>query len=448
MAHPFKAIMDVRREELPLALLMFAYFFLVITSFWVLKPLKSALFIQYYDLEGFHFLSGHFTAAQAELLAKILNLLVAFVAVVVFTWLSRRLRRQQLTYVFVGFFISAYLAYTFTINDPGDWTVWTFYLFGDLFTTLMVTTFFAFLNDSVTPDGARRLYGLIVLGGVTGGAFGTTVLRVWIQQISSAQWLWICAGMGVLILLAAWQAGKLVARRPPPEPIVSPSPSSAAVPDRASATNPAWEGARLVFRSPYLLSIVAIVGLYEITSQVLDFQFKATVSHYLDGPAIGVHLTTIYALSNWVSMLVQFFLTGFLMTRFGVGAALLVLPAAIALGSGGFLAFPILWAGSLLNTADSGFAYSINQSSKEALYVPTTRDEKYKAKAFIDMFIQRFAKVVAIGVSLAVTTWFSDFSTIRWLSLFTLAIVAVWIFAARYAGHRFREIGNPADRTG
>ena len=67
--------------------------------------------------------------------------------------------------------------------------------------------------------------------------------------------------------------------------------------------------------------------------------------------------------------------------------------------------------------ADSGFAYSINQSAKEALYVPTSKEEKYKAKAFIDMFVQRFGKVLAIGVSLVTTTYFVDFSTVRWLSI-------------------------------
>ncbi len=443
MANPLKAFMDIRREELPLSLLMFLYFFLVITSFWVLKPLKSALFIQHYDVSGFHLAGTHFTAAQAELLAKVLNMVVAFGAVVVFTWLARRLRRQQITYAFLAFILPAYALFSLIINQPGDLTVWSFYLYGDLFNSLMVTAFFAFLNDSVTPEAARRLYGLIVLGGVVGGAFGTLVLRVWIERISAADWLWICAGMAVVILLAAWGAGRLVSRHPPR---VEGRPTAAvAEPGRSSA---ALEGARLVFRSPYLLAIVAIVGLYEITSQVLDFQFKATVSHYLDGSAIGVHLTTIYALSNWVSLLVQLFLTSFIMTRFGLGTALLVLPAAIALGSAGFLAFPILWAGSLLNTADSGFAYSLNQSAKEALYVPTTKNEKYKAKAFIDMFIQRLAKVVAIGVSLAVTTWFTDFSSVRWLSVFTLVIVSAWVFAARYAGRRYRELEHTAAGSG
>ena len=85
--------MDIKPSEWPLALLMFSYFFLVITSFWILKPLKKGLFIEFYDQGGFHLLGIDFSAPQAELLAKVLNMLVAFIAVVVFTALSRQLRR-------------------------------------------------------------------------------------------------------------------------------------------------------------------------------------------------------------------------------------------------------------------------------------------------------------------------------------------------------------------
>ena len=106
-------------------------------------------------------------------------------------------------------------------------------------------------------------------------------------------------------------------------------------------------------------------------------------------------------------------LTSFVMTRFGIGVALLVLPFTVALGSSAFLLFPVLWVGSLLNTADNGFSYSINQSAKEALYVPTTQAEKYRAKAFIDMFVQRFAKAIAVAISLGITFAFQDFASLR-----------------------------------
>jgi AAA family ATP:ADP antiporter len=422
--------LHVQREELPLALLMFGYFFLVITVFWILKPIKKGLFIQFYDQDGFELAGLAFSAAQAELLAKVLNMFVAFLAVVVFTWLSRRFHRQQLTLLFSGFFIACYIAFGYALQAPAGSGVWSFYLFGDLFSTLMVATFFAFLNDSVSPDAAKRLYGVVGLGGVAGGVFGTSVVAANVSALSYSAWLWVCTGLTVMIAAAAAAAGRRV--------LVTPAPAPA--PEDKPAGNPATEGARLVFSSGYLLSIVAIVGLYEIISTILDFQFTFTVAHFLDGPDIGRHFALVFTITNWVSLLVQLLLTSFVMTRFGIGAALLVLPFTVALGSSAFLLFPVLWVGSLLNTADNGFSYSINQSAKEALYVPTTQAEKYRAKAFIDMFVQRFAKAIAVAISLGITFAFQDFASLRYLGLLTLALLVIWVVAARYAGRRFGEM--------
>ncbi len=430
------AFMDIKREELPLALLMFGYFFLVITCFWILKPIKKGLFIEFYDETGFDLLGVTYLAPQAELLAKILNMVVAFGAVVVFTRLSRQLRRQQLTFVFAVFFIACYLLFGQWLHTPDDLSVWSFYLFGDLYSTLMVATFFAFLNDSVTPDAAKRLYGLVGLGGVCGGVFGSSVVSANVSLLSYSHWLWICSGLTVLIAAAAWGAGRQVRVTTS----TTQSAASAPTPTTTPRGNAATEGARLVFSSRYLLSIVAIVGLYEIISTIIDFQFTFTVSHYLDGADIGRHFALVYSITNWVSLLVQLFLTSYIMTRFGLAAALLVLPFTIALGSSAFLLFPALWVGSMLSTADNGFSYSINQSAKEALYVPTSEAEKYRAKAFIDMFVQRFAKAIAVVISLGITFMFKDIDSLRYLGFLTLGLIVVWAVAARYAGRQFNEL--------
>ena len=97
----------------------------------------------------------------------------------------------------------------------------------------------------------------------------------------------------LLILAVAAAAGRLVDRNPPEEPEpAEPEPG----PEKTG--NPALEGARLVFRSPYLLSVVAIVGLYEIVSTVMDFQFTSTIDHYLEGEAIGRQFATVFAITN------------------------------------------------------------------------------------------------------------------------------------------------------
>lgn len=434
----FKSIMDVKKKELPMALLMFFYFFLVIVSFWILKPTKKILFSTFYDNSGFNLLGWQMDAAMAEMLAKVLNMFVAFAAVIVFTWLAHRMKRQQLTVVFSVFFMVAYVVYSMVINNPNDVTVWTFYLFGDLFSTLMVATFFAFLNDSVTPEAAKRLYGMIVLGGVTGGTFGTLILAVWIEKVSTSTWMWVCLGLALIIIGVALAAGRLVSKNPPEDKVV---PLKQKKINKKS--NLLTEAGKLVFASKYLLSIVAIVGLYEIVSQTIDFQWTSTILNYLDGPAIGVQMSRIYLISACVSMFVQLFLTSFVMTRYGVKTALIILPISMIFASFAFLAFPILWVGSFLNTSDSGFAYSINQSARETLYTITTREEKYKAKAFIDMFVQRVAKAVAVFVGLGVATVFATFFARRWLSLFNIVIIIFWLMAVRYAGNKFKDVTEP-----
>ena len=426
-----KQILAFRPEERLFTLLMFSYFFFVITSFWILKPIKKIVLVSHYQESSFDLFGWMLDGAQAEQVAKILNMVVALLAATAFSYLSRSLRRQQLTYVFSAFFIVGSIWYGFALDDPGGFTVWSFYLYGDLYSTLMVVTFFAFLNDSVTPAAAKRLYGLIALGGLLGGVFGTSTVAG--ADVSSSAWLWIVALIAVALVVIAMIAGGVVRRNPPPE--VPTSDQSQA----NSSGNPAVEGARLALRSPYLLSIVAIVGLYEMVSNIMDFQFTSAGFHFLEPDLAKAHIKNVFAFTNWTALFVQLLLTSFVMTRYGVGVALLFLPLAALLGSAGFLVFPVLLFGSLLNTADNGFSYSINQSAKEVLYVPTTRDEKYKAKAFIDMFVQRFAKALAVGLNLAMTTIFVGFEGIRWLSLITVLILVLWVVAARYAGRAFKE---------
>jgi AAA family ATP:ADP antiporter len=137
---------------------------------------------------------------------------------------------------------------------------------------------------------------------------------------------------------------------------------------------------------------------------------------------------------------VQLVVTPLLLTRVGVGPALLVLPTAALAAEACFALAPRLWTASALSVADNSLNYSVQQSSREALYVPLDRAEKLDAKAVIDVFVQRLAKVLAIGVSLALTLWWSGPSALRWLALPTAVVLALWILCARYADREYRRL--------
>lgn len=421
--------LNIERKELTFSLSMLAYFFLVITSFWIYKPLKKSLFVEFYTTHDLF--SFGLSASQTELLAKTLNLVIAIIAVAVFSKLSKKYARQNLTLIFSSFFIICNILFSFFLNTPSSPVVWLYYLYGDLYSTLMVATFFAFLNDAVTPESSRRLYGLVGFGGVLGGVFGTTFVRVLIDNLSSSQWMYICIGILILIILFSQMAEKFS---------IQEETGSNSLEDKTVQKNELVKELKVILGNSYLLGIVSIVGIYEIVSTLMDFQFTSTVIHYLSGSEIGKQFSTVYAITNYVSMFIQFFLTSFVMTRFGVKAALLVLPMTCLLSSVGYLAMPILTMGSLLCIADNAFSYSINQSAKESLYVPLSKTEKYQAKAFIDIFIMRFAKVVAIGMSLGISYYFGSYESVRWLSLIVVVLIALWVYLAMFCGNKYTEI--------
>jgi len=449
---PRPATAGSRRDERLLAAAMLGYFFLVITSFWVKKPLKKGLFIEHYHESGFDLFGLVLRASQAELLAKVLNLAVAVVAMMAFTWLSRRFRRERLGCLLALLFMGGYACFAAALaSGGGAATVWSFYLFGDLFSTVMVAGFFAFLADSVSVMQARRLYGPIGIGGVAGGLLGALVVRSAIDALPAHAWMGVLLLLGAGIVaaarLAGRAAGRLAARRLPGE--TAAGDETPPVPDVKGLRSLATEGISLVLRSRYLLAIAAIVGLYEIVSVLVDFQFTETVTHYLSGPDIGRHFSSVYLVTNAVAFGIQLLVTGAVLRRFGVGIALLALPVVVLAGTAGFVAVPALLAASFLSVGDNALNYSINQSAREALWVPTDPAEKYRAKAAIDMVVQRGAKTVGVLLGLGLSAAVSGFGGLRVVSLVVAVLVVVWIVAVRFAGRRFSkseetEIRGPA----
>lgn len=442
-----KALFELRDGELAPTLLMSAYFFLVITTFWMLKPIKKSAFLGFYrtrPLElGLGSLHTSIDGPQAELLAKVLNMIVAGLATVLFVWLARRYRREWLTYVLGALFALGFGLFSAVVNSPSAVTVWAFYLFGDLFNMMMVAAFFAYLNDSVSPEVARRIYAFVVLGGVLGGVFGSTVVKACISTMPTSMWLWTAFAATVAIVVIAFTVSRLGL----PKHVEAGLTDSQVVVMANVQTGRA--GARVVAASPYLCAIAGMVAIYEIVSTVMDYQFSATLSHYLSGEAIGEQLASVFLVTNVASLLIQVLLTRFVMQRLGIRAALSVLPFVIAVVAGGFALMPLLWVGSSMSIADNALNYSMNQSARESLYVPTGA-EKYQAKAFIDIFVQRSAKALGVLLSLAMSVWIrDDLTAVRSLSLVVVVLSGVWLLVARYAGTRFDELsgtsGAPAE---
>jgi AAA family ATP:ADP antiporter len=181
-----------------------------------------------------------------------------------------------------------------------------------------------------------------------------------------------------------------------------------------------------------------ITFLYEINSQILDYQYSSAAESLQGAGGTQAFFGRVGTIVGVISVFTQVVLVSFVVRTFGITTALLVLPAAMAAASGIYFVTPMLTTAALLTISDNSFNYSINQTARETLYVPTSDDVKYKARAFINMLVQRIGKGAAILMALG----FGAMSTlsIRYLSLLAFAVIAVWIGFAWYAGRRFDQL--------
>ncbi len=430
---------DIRAHEWPKALGLSLYFFLVIAIFWVLKPIKRGLLIGYFGDHPIHLAGWVLSGAQAEQLGKILNMLVAFAVVGIFTWLVRRFVRHHLIAIFCAVFGGLFLFFGTVINHIetlGQAGVWSFYVTGDIWTTVMVASFWAFANDLSTGDQAERLYGIVGLGGVVGGFVGSTVVTGLVQQMGRAPLVYAClVPTAAIAALAGWIHRREAAADPDGAANKPCCPDGEEVVEEDNAF---LEGAKLVFQSKYLLGIAAVLGLYEMVSNIVDFQLAMLVEERITADAErDAFFGGVGQATSLVSIGVQLFLTSFVMKRYSVKVALLFLPMAILAGTMGFVVLPTLALVGFMSVSDNALNYSINQSAKETLYTPTTQDEKYKAKSFIDMFVQRAAKVASVGLNLGLTALV--ITDPRWLSGAVGVLLVVWIVVIRFLGNRYEE---------
>ena len=430
MLNFLRLFVDIRKREVEPAVLFFLFWFLVIVVFWVLKPLKTGMFIDPLGDRG----------AELELYAKLGNIGVAIVAVAVFSWLYNRFGSRYLIPALCVLFIAALLWFAVTLSSPGEPGApkyWAFYLFGDAWSTVWVTTFWAYLNEMTATGQSKRLYGMIGGGGIIGGLVGATVVATSVENLGSVTLITGTAVATVLLGLIAFRIEALASRED--IPIGRGRVETRIVASGEKQANAAIEGARLSLTSKYLFAIVMIVFLYEFASQILDYLFKNELESIQGAEATSAFYANIGVIINTVSVITQFFLVSFIMRRFGITTALLVLPAAMLISSGIYFAVPVLWAGSLLTISDNSLNYSINQTSRETLYVPTAADVKYKARAFANMFVQRFGKGIAILMALGLTA-----VPIRFLSFLAMGVIAIWAGFAWYAGRRFDEQAEDA----
>jgi AAA family ATP:ADP antiporter len=390
--------------------LMFSYFFLVITSYYVIKPVRNSLFIE---------------RVGADNLPYVYIITALFVGVIIsfYSRYADRISRQALILGTFAFLASNLLIFWWLLRQGTLLTSGAFYIWAKLYPLLLVSQFFLVANELFTTPQAKRLFGFIGAGGIIGGIAGSTIAGTFATLVGSSNLLFVSAGILGLCSLLVIVIDRVA------EP-VRPRPAPSRERDGVSA----W---RLLRESDHLRTIAYILGLTIIVSTIVDWQFNKAIELFVPGEdAKTAFFGRFFATLNIASVAIQLLLTSFVLRVFGLGVALLLLPIGLATGSIGIIIHPGLWTSAFAKGAEGSLRYSLDQSTRELLFLPLPAELKYRGKPLIDMVVYRGGTGIA-GVIVLVATSLFAFG-LREMAVLSTVLVALWMVVTLSMRREFR----------
>jgi AAA family ATP:ADP antiporter len=358
------------------AVLFFLYFFLVTAPFSIIKSVRDA---SYLDDIGVRYLPWAY--ATAALVAGV---------VAVHARLQARLPRRGLLVGSLLFFAGSAAAFSFLFAGGSPAVTLLYWLWANVFVVVLTTQFWFLVNDAFNPRQAKRLVGFLGSGGILGGIAGGLATGFLARPGKPEDLLFVAAGLLVLGAVVVSALVPKLLRRGGIGPAAETSP------------RPGFADSFRTVRSDSYLRLLAWLALITgVVSTLVDWQSKAVIDAV---PAAKANLASFFGRFNAgllaAAFLFQLVLTGRVLRRFGLRLALMIYPLVLLVGSGGAAIWPILGWALAAKGADKAFSYSIQQSSRELLYIPIAAGRKYRAKIFIDMFLNRFSKTAGAGLLL------------------------------------------------
>lgn len=413
----FKSIFDVRPGEKAKTLFMAAYFFLTIALVYILKPIRTSLFLEEHGSDNLRF------AYMAE------GIFLIFV-VWAYIQLSRLIPKKMFFPAILFFFTTNLGLFWFLlkINVPG--VSGFFYVWADSFTITMTTQFWLLANTIFTTEQGKRLFGMIISAGSLGGIAGGFLTSHAVQWISTEDLLLVTAGL----------VGLCAALTLATESMEFKSGYDEFTAGHADPEAPeSGDSVFTIFRqNPYFIYLTLLVLLAKIASTIVDNQFSAGVEASITGKeARTAFFGSFMAWLNIVSFLMQLLATGPLLKRFGTGA-LWILPAGLLAFCVGGVFYPMFVVIMAWRIFDGSVNYSVQQASKELLYLPIPGALRPRVKPVIDMLGFRLAKSLG-GVFITAGSAALGLQGGQ-VGILTLGIVPVWfavLAALRHEQPRF-----------
>lgn len=415
---------DVRAGEGAGVLMMTLNVFLLLFAYYLLKTVREALILT----EGGAYIKAYSSAGQAALL---------MVLVPIYGLIGSKVNRIVLV-AGLGLFFAMNLVLFYIFGVAGAREGVMFYIWVGIFNVFIISQFWAFANDIYTEAQGKRLFAMIGVGSSLGAWLGAQSAAELVKQLNLSPYQLQLIAAGILLVCV----GLMVA--------VNRIQKKASIPEmaaQADAKLSSEDGFALIFRSRYLTWIAVLTVLLNIVNSSGEFLLGAVVSGEAkqlfpnDVAAqkqyVGAFYGSFFAGVNLIGFLLQTFAVSRLFQFIGVRGAMFILPA-IAMFSYTVLAFvPLLSVVRIAKTLENATDYSIQNTVRQALFLPTSREAKYKAKAAIDTFFMRTGDVIQAGIVKMGAELQMATAGFAWLNVgFTL----VWLWIATRLAKEHRRL--------
>ncbi len=429
-----RRLTNLHRGEGAAAFWSFAYFFSLLSSYYILRPIRDEMGISA-GLDKMHWL---FTGSFIAML----------LVVPVFGWITSRYRRSRfLPYIYLFFISNILLFYVLFESERAVVHIAPmFFIWLSVFNLFVVSVFWSFMTDLFADEQAKRIFGLIAAGGTLGAITGPLLTAILVQQIGMSRMLLISAALLALAVicirrLTLWQSART---------------RWAAGDRRGDGTQDTeqplgggiLDGIRLLLRSPYLMGICALILLYSTLSTFLYFQQAQIIK---DAFGDSETRTAVFAAMdlavNALTLFLQVFVTGRLVKRLGLGLTLALIPLLLSIGFLALALLPVLAVLVSVQVLRRAGNYAIMRPAREMLYVVVSREEKYKAKNFIDTVVYRGGDAASSWVYAAMRSFGLNLSTVAWIAI---PLALLWSGIGLWLGqkHGVRAIGAKMETTG
>src|SRR6201987_3203285 len=413
----FSKIVDVKPNEVWALWLGFILFFVVLAGYYVIRPVRDNI-----GATQFENLWWMFTVV----------LLVMIVANALFSAIVSRMSRRRFIPIAYRFFILNLIIFFVLMRyvPPGKqpWVDGCFFVWVSVFNLFVTAVFWGFMTDLFTTEQGKRLFGFIAVGGSLGGILGPIITASLVHRVSTGVLLLICAAM----LEIAAQSVRFFPsdfRRHDSKP-----------PEDGNAEKPIggkfWDGVTNICKSPYLFGLFVFILLYTLTSTWAYFQqAELTKAGFVDRAARTAFFAKLDLSVNTLTLLLQIFLTGRLMKFLGVTVTLLFMPVLSVFGFAAMGLVPVLTVLAVFQVARRASTFAFMRPAREVLFTVLRREDKYKAKSFIDTFGYRcgdqfgawsYSGMQALGLGL---------STISYIAV---PVVGCWCALGVWLGRRQR----------